>query len=75
MGEAQLSAFVQDAYFMVNARAGIAAADDRWSLALVGTNLANEAALKGSIPFFTNVGYLVAPRRIAVQARYRFGSR
>jgi hypothetical protein len=65
-------AFIQDAHTTWGARIGLEAADGRWSLALVGTNLGDEAVLNNTQPLFTNMGYLRAPRRVWLQGTWRF---
>ena len=76
---AQEPAGEQDSYTKVDARVGIAAADGRWEVALVGRNLTDERVLGASQSFFNNLfqptylGYLEPPRTILLQARYRFG--
>lgn len=66
-------ALVQGAYTLVGASVGFRSSDSRWSVTLAGTNLTNEAALSDALPFLSNIGYLVAPRRVSLQAQYRFG--
>ncbi len=66
-----------DSYTKYNARVALAAADDTWSLALIGKNLTdeqtnvwnNDVALTASNSYF---GVPERPRSIAIQARYRF---
>ena len=58
---------------VTSARIMLEAADGRWLLSLVGTNLGNEAVLNNSQPFFSNIGYLGSPRRIWLQGSWRFG--
>jgi outer membrane receptor protein involved in Fe transport len=66
----------QDSWTKVSARIGVGAADDRWSLSLIGNNLTDEKVLSGaqSPLLFSDLGYLGAPRTLTVQAVYRFGS-
>ena len=66
----------QDSWTKVSARIGFGAADDRWSLALIGNNLTDEEILSGAqSPVLGNdLGYLGAPRTLTVQANYRFGN-
>jgi hypothetical protein len=56
---------IQPSYSKIDARIGVAQADGRWELMLIGNNLTDELIL--------NAGYLKAPRRITVQGTYRFG--
>lgn len=63
----------QDSWTTVDIRAGIGAADKRWSVSLVGRNLGEEAVLNFSQPFLGNIGYIRPPRTIALQASYRIG--
>ena len=67
-------ALAQGAYPSIGARIGIAAADGRWSVALVGTNLTNEAVLNDALPFLSNIGYLQPPRMVWLRGSYRWGS-
>ena len=66
----------QDSWTKLSARVGIGAADDRWSVSLIGNNLTDEEVLSGAqSPVLGNdLGYLGAPRTLTVQAVYRFGS-
>ena len=68
-------ALVQDAHLTLAARVGVSSSDGRWTVALVGTNLTNEAVLNDALPFLSNIGYLASPRRVALQGQYRFGAR
>jgi len=54
------------------ARIGLQAADAKWSVALVGTNLTDEAILNNSFPFFNNMSFIQPPRLIWLQAAWRF---
>ena len=66
---------VQDGYAMLGARAGVSAADDRWSLTLSGLNLTDEAVITYSnILFGYDIAYLGAPRTLTLQGSYRFGN-
>src|SRR3546814_20071164 len=74
----------QDAYTVVNARVGIGASDNRWSLALWGTNitdteyvqvgldgpLQNVSPLPGN-PYHTFTAFPGAPRMYGVTLRVR----
>ena len=65
---------LQDDWTKLSARVGIAAADDRWSLAVVGRNLTQEEVLASSQVFTpTFFGYLYPPRTVMLQGSYRFG--
>ena len=69
----------QSSYTKWDARIGVEASDQRWSLALIGRNLGDEEVLGATQTFFdpflqpTALGYLEPPMTISVQARYRFG--
>ncbi len=67
---------VQDSWTRVNARIGIASADDQWSIALVGKNLTEEEVNSTSQPLLGAyfLGYLDPPRTIALQARLSLGN-
>jgi outer membrane receptor protein involved in Fe transport len=67
-------AFLQDGYTVVNANLGLEAVDKRWAIALVGTNLTNEAILTDTLPFLSNIGLLQPPRMIWLKAIYRFSA-
>ena len=70
---------LQDSWTKIDARIGVESSDGKWSLALIGRNLGDETVLSQSQSFFDNFlrptyfGYLEPPRRIYLQARYRFG--
>jgi len=65
---------IQPAYTLVDGRIGLGDPDRRWIVALVGKNLTNEAVLNVSQPFLGNyIGYIQAPRTLAVQVDFRFG--
>lgn len=65
---------LQDSWTKLSARVGVAAPDDRWSLAFVGRNLTEEEVLSTSQAFgSTFLGYLEPPRTIMLQGRYRLG--
>lgn len=68
-------AFLQPSHTLLGARIGLQAADGRWTIALVGTNLTNEAILTDTLPFLSNVGLLQPPRMIWLKAGYRFSAR
>lgn len=65
----------QDASWMVNARIGIAAQDDKWSLALWGRNLANEEVRMGYAnldAFGYKLHSYADPRTYGVELSVRF---
>lgn len=68
--------FNQDAYVKWNARLSLAAADDRWELALVGKNLSDKTTSSFGGNTFQNpgsyFGNVDAPRQIFVNATWRF---
>jgi len=64
----------QDSYTRVSARLGVEAADGKWDVSVIGRNLTEEKVLDVTQPIFGYyLGYIGAPRTIAVQATYRFG--
>jgi len=64
---------IQPSFTRIDARIGIAQADDRWDLLLIGNNLSGELILNNGMVFVANAGYLKSPRRISLQGTYRFG--
>jgi len=65
---------LQDSYTRVSARAGIEAADGKWSLAVIGSNLTDEVVLDSTQAIFGYyLGYIGAPRTVMLQGVYRFG--
>ncbi|MEH6589683.1 MAG: TonB-dependent receptor [Halioglobus sp.] len=70
------SNLIQDSHTLVNARVGLARADDVWEVALVGKNLTDEVKSDygAGIPLFTGAYFRAvnAPRTIAIEAVYRF---
>lgn len=66
---------LQDSWAKLSARVGVAAPDNRWSLAVVGRNLTQEKVLATSQAFGSSafLGYLEPPRTVMLQGRYRFG--
>ena len=65
---------IQDSFTRVDARIGIASANDRWSLSVIGKNLGDEAVNGSTQPFGSwNLGYLKPPRLIFLQGTVRFG--
>lgn len=72
--DSSLAAFLtQLTYTRIDARVGIAQADGRWDLLLIGNNLSDEMILNNGQVFLANAGYLKTPRRISLQGTYRFG--
>jgi iron complex outermembrane receptor protein len=66
---------LQDSFTRIDARAGIAAPDERWSVTVIGKNLGDEAIAGYTQPFGTYyLGYLEPPRLIYLQAMVRFGN-
>jgi len=65
-------ALIQSSFTTVGARIGLEAANGKWNLALVGTNLTNETILNNSSPAFNNIGIIQPPRLIWLQANWRF---
>ncbi|MDZ4729656.1 MAG: TonB-dependent receptor [Xanthomonadales bacterium] len=65
---------LQDGWTRVDLRLGVAAADDLWSVMLIGRNITDEAVLGGSTTLLGYaVGYLEPPRTVLIEGRYRFG--
>jgi iron complex outermembrane receptor protein len=62
----------QDSWTKVNARIGVAAADDKWDVSVIGTNLTDEITSNYGIGIITPVGYPSAPRMVTLQGIYRF---
>jgi len=63
----------QGSWVRVGARIGLAAPDDRWSVALIGRNLTKEAVIASSGTFGRYVvGYIDPPRTVTLMAGYRF---
>jgi iron complex outermembrane receptor protein len=65
-------ALIQSSFTTVGARIGFEASDAKWNVSLVGTNLTDEAVLNNSFPFFNNMGFIQPPRRVWLQASWRF---
>jgi outer membrane receptor protein involved in Fe transport len=65
-------ALIQSSFTTVGARVGLEAANGKWNVALVGTNLTDETILNHSFPVFNNIGYIQPPRQIWLQATWRF---
>lgn len=62
----------QDAYETWDARIGIADADNKWNLSVIGRNLTEEEVNGMGVPFVGMIGYIGAPRTIMVQGTYNF---
>ncbi len=64
----------QEAWTRISARLGVTTADRRWTVALIGRNLTDEAVLESSQGFGDThfLGYLAPPRSIHLQTSYRF---
>ena len=72
--DSSLAAFLtQPSYTRIDARIGIAQADNLWDLLLIGNNLSDELILNNGMVFVANAGYLKSPRGISLQGTYRFG--
>ena len=65
--------FTQNSYTRIDARIGIAQADGHWDLLLIGNKLSDQLILNNGQVFLANAGYLKTPRRVSLQASYRFG--
>jgi outer membrane receptor protein involved in Fe transport len=66
-------AAAQASWVRVSARLGLAAADDRWSVSLIGRNLTKEPVLSSSQGFGRYfLGYLEPPRTVTLLGTYRF---
>ena len=67
---------LQDSYYKVNARIGLAGADDGWEVAVYGRNLTDEAtySFATDAPLSAGIygGWVEEPRIIGLQARYNF---
>ena len=63
----------QDSWTMLNARIGVGAQDNRWTVTLIGRNLNDEVVLNFSQPFLATIGYIRPPRTYTLQGTYRFG--
>jgi hypothetical protein len=65
----------QGAYARVNARAGVGAADGKWTVVAIGRNLGGEK-LNNHTEAFLGVyrGYMQEPRTVWLQGIVRFGS-
>ena len=67
---------LQDSYYKVNARIGLAGADDNWELAVYGRNLTDETTYSYATdaPLSAGIygGWVEEPRIIGLQARYNF---
>ena len=66
---------VQDSYTRVDARLGIAAGDNRWSISVIGKNLGDEVVIGSSQGFGSyNLAYAEPPRTIFLQGTLRLGN-
>ena len=67
---------LQDSYYKVNARIGLAGADDGWEVALYGRNLTDETTYTYATdaPLSAGIygGWVEEPRIIGLQGRYNF---
>jgi len=64
---------MQGSWVRVSARLGLAAADDRWSVSLIGRNLTKDPVLASSQSFGRYfLGYLEPPRTVTLMGSYRF---
>ncbi|MEH6580828.1 MAG: TonB-dependent receptor [Halioglobus sp.] len=67
---------LQDSYFKLNSRIGIASYDDTWELALYGRNLTDETTYTFAVDAPLSAGIYGAwaeePRIVGLQARYNF---
>jgi iron complex outermembrane recepter protein len=64
----------QDSWTKVDARLGLESADGSWRVSVIGKNLTDEEITNTYQYFFGKQAFLQAPRTLAVQAEYRFGS-
>ena len=66
----------QKAWQKINLRLGIGDIDDKWTLAFVGTNLANEKITGTAIGVVASAGSysrdILRGRMLSVQAQYKF---
>jgi iron complex outermembrane receptor protein len=62
----------QDSYERWDANIGIAPGDDKWSLRVIGKNLSEEAILGSTQDIVGHVGFINAPRTVALQGIYSF---
>ena len=67
---------LQDSYYKINARVGLAGADDNWEVAIYGRNLTDETTYTYATDSPLSAGiygaWIEEPRIIGVQARYNF---
>ena len=65
---------LQDSWAKLDARIGIASADDKWSIIFRGKNLTNEYT-SNAYQFFVgnSLAFLAPPRTLTLEAEYRFG--
>ena len=65
---------LQGSYTRVDARLGIAAGDNRWSISVIGKNLGDEVVIGSSQGFGSyNLAYAEPPRTIFLQGTLRLG--
>jgi iron complex outermembrane receptor protein len=65
----------QEAYTLIDARLGILAIDESWSISLIGKNLTNELYLTGASDsglFAGDWGVVGKPRRAYLEVKYEF---
>jgi iron complex outermembrane receptor protein len=62
----------QSSYERWDARIGIADADDRWTVSIIGKNLNNEAVVGLTQPLVGYVGFINEPRMITLKASVNF---
>lgn len=65
-------AALQDSYTRWDARVGIEPVDGRWSLAVIGKNLSDEAINSFTQPLVGYLGYIGQPRTVTVQGTFTF---
>ncbi|BFM15103.1 TonB-dependent receptor [Maricurvus nonylphenolicus] len=68
---------MQDSFWKVNLRVALSSADERWTVALLGTNLTDEETKSfGGAQLFIPGAYwanIAPPRQVQLSATYRFG--
>jgi len=67
---------MQDGYTKYDASIGLEAADNRWNVSVIGKNLSDEEInMSGqSLGAGYDIGYLMPPRMVVLQATWRFGN-
>jgi outer membrane receptor protein involved in Fe transport len=67
---------MQDSYTKYDASIGLAAADNRWNVSVIGKNLSDEEInMSGqSLGAGYDIAYLMPPRMVVLQATWRFGN-